>query len=188
MFGLVPEKIKIVRVAIFGNLLRIWLLLTPICYKNFLLATWSFWLFFGYFWKFGKKLVLNQFKTGFGSISLCLDVDIFAFWKSFDVDILGFQKCFDVGLLGFSKIWLLFAQTFWQHWWYWSLKFCKNLGISLSEHCEWGPWHPKFWCYSFLTFWRSDPALKILKLYTNSWILEKNSNYVPINKFWNRSG
>ena len=73
-------------------------------------------IFFGYFWKFGKKLVLNQFKTGFGSISLCLDVDIFAFWKSFDVDILGFQKCFDVDLLGFSKIWLLFAQTFWQHW------------------------------------------------------------------------
>ena len=56
----------------------------------------SFWLlglfgyFFGYFWKIGKKLVLNQFKTGFGSISLCFDVDIFAFWKSFDVDILGF--------------------------------------------------------------------------------------------------
>ena len=39
--------------------------------------------------------------------------DILAFWKSFDVDILGFQKCFD---MGFSKIWLLFAQTFWQHW------------------------------------------------------------------------
>ena len=53
-------------------------------------------------------------KTGFGSISLCFDVDIFAFWKSFDVDILGFQKCFDVGLSGFYKIWLLFSQTFWQ--------------------------------------------------------------------------
>ena len=35
------------------------------------------------------------------------------------------------------------------------------------------PWHPNFWCSSSLTFWRSDPARKILKLYTNSWILEK---------------
>ena len=26
-----------------------------------------------------KKLVLNQFKTGFGSFSLCFDVDILAF-------------------------------------------------------------------------------------------------------------
>ena len=60
--------------------------------------------FFGNFWKLGKKLVLNQFKTGFGSYSLCFYVDIFAFWQSFDVDILGFQKCFDVGLLGVSKI------------------------------------------------------------------------------------
>ena len=42
-----------------------------------------------------KKLVLNQFKTSFGSISSCFDVDIFAIWKCFDVDILGFQKCFD---------------------------------------------------------------------------------------------
>ena len=72
--------------------------------------------FFGYFWKYGKKLVLNQFKAGLCSISLCFDVDIFSFWKSFNVDILDFQKCFDVGLLGFSKICLLFAQTFWQHW------------------------------------------------------------------------
>ena len=35
--------------------------------------------------------------SGFGSFSVCFDVDIFAFWKNFDVDILGFQKCFDVG-------------------------------------------------------------------------------------------
>ena len=66
-------------VAIFGNLTRIWLLLTPICCRNFLLATWYFWLLFDYFWKFGKKLVLKQFKTSFGLISLCFDVDIFAF-------------------------------------------------------------------------------------------------------------
>ena len=89
---------------------------------------------FGYFWhQFATKflfdffaslatflatfesLAKNQFKTGFGSVSFCFDVDILAFWKSFDVDIYGFQKYFDVGLLGFSKIWLLLAQNFWQH-------------------------------------------------------------------------
>ena len=32
--------------------------------------------FFGYFWKIGKKLVLNQLKTGFGPISLCFDADM----------------------------------------------------------------------------------------------------------------
>ena len=72
--------------------------------------------FLATFESLAKKLVLNQFKSYFGSISLCFDVDIFGFWKSFDVDILGFQKSFDVGLLEFSEIWLLFAQTFWQHW------------------------------------------------------------------------
>ena len=72
-------------------------------------------VFLATFESLAKKLVLNQFKSYFGSISLCFDVDIFGFWKSFDVDILGFQKSFDVGLLEFSEIWLLFAQTFWQH-------------------------------------------------------------------------
>ena len=41
---------------------------------------------------------------------------IFLPFEELDVDISGFLKCCDVGLLGFSKIWLLFAQTFWQHW------------------------------------------------------------------------
>ena len=78
----------------------------------------SFWLF-GFLATFLatfenlENMVLNQFKSGFGSISLCFYEDIFAFWKSFDVYILGFQKCFDVGLLRVSKIWLLFDQTFW---------------------------------------------------------------------------
>ena len=64
-----------------------------------------------------ESLAKKWFKTGFGSFSLCFDVDILAFWKSFeiDIDILGFENCFDVGLLEFSKIWLLFAQDFWQH-------------------------------------------------------------------------
>ena len=53
--------------TIFGDLSRIWLLLTPICYQNFLLATWSFWL-----------LLKTWQTTGFGSISLCFNVDIFA--------------------------------------------------------------------------------------------------------------
>ena len=91
-----------------GNLWPIWLLLTPICYQNFLMATWLLWLLFWQLLKIWQK-------TGFGSISLCFVVDIIAFWKSFDVDILGFQNCLDVGLLGFSKIWLLFAKTIWQH-------------------------------------------------------------------------
>ena len=63
-----------------------------------------------------KGICILDRATGFGSISLYFDVDILAFWKTFDVHILGFRKCFDVGLLRFSKIWLLFAQTFWQHW------------------------------------------------------------------------
>ena len=58
----------------------------------------------------------NLSKPSFDSIPLCFDADMFAFWKNFDVGILGIQKCLEVGLLGFSKIWLLFLQTFWQHW------------------------------------------------------------------------
>ena len=54
--------------------------------------------FLATFENFAKKMVLNQFKTGLGSIFLCFYVDIFAFWKRFGVDILGFQKCFDVGI------------------------------------------------------------------------------------------
>ena len=56
-----------------------------------------------------NKLVLS----GFSYIPFSFDVDIFAIWKSSDVGILVLQNCFDVGL---SKIWLLFPQTFWQHW------------------------------------------------------------------------
>ena len=108
-----------ISVAIFGNFSRIWLLLTPFGDQNF---------------RFGYLSILATFclllkiwlKTGFGSFYLCFDVDIFAFWKTFDVDILGFQKFFDVGLLGFSKVWLLFAQTFWQHWLECS---CKTISV-----------------------------------------------------------
>ena len=36
---------------------------------------------------------------------------------------------------------------------FWCLKFCQNLGISLSEHCELGPWSSKQswnWSWPFL--------------------------------------
>ena len=49
----------------------------------------KFWLcyIFGYFYKFGKKMVLNRFTPSFEEIPF-----------GFDVGILGFQNCFDVGL------------------------------------------------------------------------------------------
>ena len=48
-------------VTIFGDLSQIWLLLTPIWYQNFFLATWPFWLLF---W----LLLKTWQKTGFGVI------------------------------------------------------------------------------------------------------------------------
>ena len=56
-------------------------------------------------------------------------LDPFVLWCRYfslsrELCIWSFQNCFDVGLLGFTKIWLLFPQTFWQHW----------LGISSWNH------------------------------------------------------
>ena len=53
--------LQIISVAKFGDLSWIWLLLTSFGYQNFLFGYLSFGYFFGYFWKFGQKLVLNRF-------------------------------------------------------------------------------------------------------------------------------
>ena len=63
-------------VTIFGDLLQIWLLLTPICYLNFHLATWPFWLLF---W----LLLKTWQKTGFKPVSNWFWLYLFVLWCNY---------------------------------------------------------------------------------------------------------